>query len=116
MKFINNKDINSLMDEYPTIEYKIKVISKFPNDVIKDITSTGNYSFITQSIEKFINSILPGDTLIFEYPCWYNNSGYGSGLHIFSIVVSNIRTGKTISIRAPKLQYIYRCLEEYEIL
>lgn len=107
----NNIEINGLIDEYPKIEYKIRVVSMFPNKN----HIPGFDLHVTKTIIEFLEKIIPGDELLFEYPVWYDGK-YGSGMYVFSIPVTNLRTGKTILVRSPKLQYIYRSIEEYEVL
>ena len=116
----NNEETRSLVDEYPKLNYKIKVISLFSEDsrdeVLYYLDSNSlpikDCPLVTKGIIKFIDSILPEDILIFEYPLWFD-SRYGTGVRMFSVQITNTRTGKTISIRANKLGYIYKCIEEF---
>ena len=112
------------IEEYPLIEYKIKVISMFSKDIRDRLThyvySNGELgsSYITSSIEDFIDSTRDGDILLFEYPCWYETRGSdGSGLrNNFRVYVTNLRTNKSIEVMAGKIRFVWRCIEEFEVI
>lgn len=100
----NDKNTRNFIENYPRICYKIKIISMFD-----DYKSLG---YSTLKTVNFINSIIPGDTLLFEYPAWFTKRSTG-GISVFSVYVTNLRTNNTVSIKSSSLIYIYSSIEEY---
>lgn len=101
----NDKITRDFIENYPRICYKIKIISMF-DDYKK------NLDYFTSKIRNFMNSIIPGDTLLFEYPAWFDKRSSG-GINAFSVYVTNLRTNNTVSVRSSHLMYIYSSIEEY---
>lgn len=111
-----NEETNLIKEEYPRITSTIEVISMFPWDYIENNCITiNNYAVLFKYQEDFIRDILPGDKLLFEYPAWFDDSRYGTGLKVFSVDITNLRTMKTIKVKAPKVQYIYKSIERYAV-
>lgn len=100
----NDKNTRNFIENYPRICYKIKIISMF--DDYKEL------GYFTIKTRNFMNSIIPGDTLLFEYPAWFINRSTG-GISVFSVYVTNLRTNNTVSIKSSFLMYVYSSIEEY---
>lgn len=100
----NDKNTRNFIENYPRICYKIKIISMFD-----DYKKLG---YFTSKTRNFMDSIIPGDTLLFEYPAWFTKRSTG-GINVFSVYVTNLRTNNTVSIKSSLLMYIYSSVEEY---
>ena len=74
-----------------------------------------NSFYISRTLFDFINSITPETILVFEYPMWFETSGYSGRRLItsFRIAVTNLNTKKTILVSPGDLQFIYRCCKEF---